>query len=222
MEDCKPLHVSHVHKSFIIIIRSLTFLVVLAVAFLVYYRASFFFQNNNEIRGIPTLPWLLLFLSELLLFIIWLLNQALRWRPISRSVFPERLPEDDKLPAIDAFVFTADPEREPTLQVMNTVLSAMALDYPPDKLHVYLSDDGGSAVTLHGMREAWKFAKWWIPFCRRFKIQKRCPEAYFSSLVDDDGDSRGSNYEFLAEKEKLKVCFFLSLIIIYSASECLL
>ncbi|KAF2285419.1 hypothetical protein GH714_004256 [Hevea brasiliensis] len=31
---------------------------------------------------------------------------------------------------------------------MNTVLSAMALDYPPEKLSVYLSDDGGSSPTL--------------------------------------------------------------------------
>lgn len=190
---------------------------VLAVSFLVYYRTSFFFQKEIETRGIPTLPWLLLFVSELLLFLIWLLDQAFRWRPISRSVFPERLPEDDKLPAVDVFIFTADPDREPTLQVMNTVLSAMSLDYPPDKLHVYLSDDGCSAVTLNGMREAWRFAKSWIPFCRRFKIQKRCPDAYFSSLVDDGGDS-GTSDEFLAGKEKLKVSLFLSLII-YSASE---
>lgn len=173
---------------------------------MIYYRASFFLQNDIETRGIiPSLPWLLLFLSELCLFLIWLLAQALRWHPVSRSVFPERLPENDKLPAIDVFVFTADADREPTLHVMNTVISAMALDYPPDKLHVYLSDDGGSAVTLNGMREAWRFAKWWIPFCRRFKIQKRCPDAYFSSLVNDDDDGHSESFdEFTTEQEKLK------------------
>ncbi|KAF4348123.1 hypothetical protein G4B88_008811 [Cannabis sativa] len=205
MEDSdQPLHVCHVHKSSIIFSRLQSFLHILAVLFLFYYRASFFLKNDTETRGITSsLPWFLLFLSELFLFLIWLLDQALRWRPVSRSVFPERLPEDDKLPAIDVFVFTADPEREPTLQVMNTVISAMALDYPPDKLHVYLSDDGGSAVTLKGMREAWKFAKWWIPFCRRFKIQNRCPNAYFSSLADDDSHS-GSFDEFTREQEKLK------------------
>ncbi|XP_062076764.1 cellulose synthase-like protein G2 [Humulus lupulus] len=208
MEDSdQPLHVCRVHKSSIIFSRFHSFLHVLAVLFLIYYRASFFLQNDIETRGgiIPSLPWLLLFLSELCLFLIWLLAQALRWHPVSRSVFPERLPENDKLPAIDVFVFTADADREPTLHVMNTVISAMALDYPPDKLHVYLSDDGGSAVTLNGMREAWRFAKWWIPFCRRFKIQKRCPDAYFSSLVNDDDDGHSESFdEFTTEQEKLK------------------
>ncbi|EXB55544.1 Cellulose synthase-like protein G2 [Morus notabilis] len=207
MEGSQPLHICHVHKASVIIHRSHTFLHVLAVGFLVYYRASFFFQNDIKNKGLPTLPWLLLFVSELLLFFIWLLGQAFRWRPVSRTVFPERLPEDDKLPSIDVFIFTADPDREPTLQVMNTVLSAMAMDYPPDKLHVYLSDDGGSLVTLNGMREAWKFAKWWIPFCRKFGIQKRCPEAYFSAPANDDDDDHGdfgSFNEFLSEREKLK------------------
>ncbi|KAK9931049.1 hypothetical protein M0R45_018345 [Rubus argutus] len=114
----------------------------------------------------PILPWLLIFAAELLLSFEWLLTQAFRWRPVSRTVFPERLPEDDKLPAVDVFICTADPEKEPPVLVMNTVISAMALDYPPEKLHVYLSDDGGADVTLKGMREAWRFAKWWIPFCK--------------------------------------------------------
>jgi hypothetical protein len=99
--------------------------------------------------------------------------------PVRRTVFPERLPEDDKLPPIDVFMCTADPNKEPTVEVMNTVLSAMALDYPPEKLHVYLSDDGGSPLTLHGMRESWRFARWWLPFCRKYGITTRCPQAYF-------------------------------------------
>ncbi|KAL5542170.1 hypothetical protein UlMin_009880 [Ulmus minor] len=202
MEDSQPLHLCHVHKPFLIIHRSHTILHSIAIAFLIHYRASFFFHNEIGTGGVPTLPWLLVFVSELLLSFIWLLDQALRWRPISRTVFTERLPEDDKLPSIDVFIFTADPDSEPTLLVMNTVLSAMALDYPPNKLHVYLSDDGGSPVTLNGMREAWRFAKYWIPFCRKFRIQKRCPEVYFSKSADDDGDFSSS--EFLEEKEKLK------------------
>ncbi|KAL0457045.1 UNVERIFIED_CONTAM: Cellulose synthase-like protein E1 [Sesamum latifolium] len=73
---------------------------------------------------------------------------ATQWRPVKRTVYPERLPEDDKLPPIDVFIFTAHPSQEPSLEVMNTVISAMSLDYPPDKLSVYLSDDGGSYVTF--------------------------------------------------------------------------
>jgi len=118
------------------------------------------------------------------------------------------LPEDHKLPPIDVFICTADPTKEPTLDVMNTVLSAMALDYPPEKLHVYLSDDGGSPLTLHGVREAWKFARCWLPFCTRYKIKNRCPKAYFSASEDhaDDADFARSSL-YLADKHKIKVDF---------------
>ncbi|CAK7327209.1 unnamed protein product [Dovyalis caffra] len=146
--------------------------------------------------------WLLVFVSELLLSFIWLLGEAYRWHPVSRTVFPERLPEDDKLPAIDVFICTVDPGKEPTFEVMNTVLSAMALDYPAEKLNVYLSDDGGAAVTLHGMREAWRFAKSWLPFCKKYGIKTRCPKAYFSaSKDDDDDDSFASSDEFTADRQ---------------------
>ncbi|BBH01868.1 cellulose synthase like G1, partial [Prunus dulcis] len=103
---------------------------------------------------------------------------------------------------VDVFICTADPEKEPTVGVMNTVLSAMAMDYPPEKLYVYLSDDGGAAVTLKGMREAWRFAKWWLPFCRRYGIKCRAPEAYFSA-EEEDSDFGGS--EFIQEREDIKV-----------------
>ncbi|KAH7522152.1 hypothetical protein FEM48_Zijuj07G0108000 [Ziziphus jujuba var. spinosa] len=203
MADLQPLNLLHVHKSNIIINRAHTLLHSIAIAFLIYYRVSFLFQNDKETRSKPTWPWLLVFFSELLLSFIWLLGQAFKWRRVSRTVFPERLPEDDKLPAIDIFICTVDPNREPTIGVMNTVISALSLDYPPEKLHVYLSDDGGSSLTLKGMREAWEFAKWWIPFCNKFRIQDRCPEAYFSaiSLADDVG---GNSDEFLKQREIIK------------------
>jgi len=197
-----PLHVRHVFKLSIFINRSHTLTHSIALAFLIYYRASFLFQDPKS-RASPILPWLLVFASELLLSFIWLLGQAYRWHPVTRTVFPERLPEDDKLPPIDVFMCTADPNKEPTVEVMNTVLSAMALDYPPEKLHVYLSDDGGSPLTLHGMRESWRFAKWWLPFCRKHGITTRCPHAYFSAPEDDGGCGRA---EFTTERQKIKVC----------------
>lgn len=139
----------------------------------------------------------------MLLSIIWLFDQAYTWRPVSRTTFPERLPEDEELPGIDVFICTADHKKEPPLEVMNTVLSAMALDYPPDKLSVYLSDDGSSSLTLQGMREAWLFARSWLPFCRRFGIKIRCPKVYFSSLEDNySGPLHSLEYE--EEKEKIK------------------
>ncbi|XP_048430513.1 cellulose synthase-like protein G3 isoform X2 [Pyrus x bretschneideri] len=208
MENPKfPLHLCHVHKLSNFINRTHILVHSIALAFLFYYRASFFFQHSNT--KATTLPWLLVFASEILLAFEWLLSQSFRWRTVSRTVFPERLPENDKLPAIDVLICTADPEKEPTVMVMNTVLSAMAMDYPPEKLHVYLSDDGCAAVTLNGMREAWRFAKWWLPFCRRYGIKCTAPEAYFSAGGGgdgyEDGDSRGS--EFVQEKEHIKEAY---------------
>ena len=204
MDSSLPLQLCYVRKSTAIINRWYTLIHSTALMALVYYRASFLFQNPENRAHTPASPWLLVFAGELILSFIWLLGQAYRWRPVTRTLFPERLPEDKHLPAIDVFICTADPKREPTFGVMNTVISAMALDYPPERLHVYVSDDGGSSLTLYGMKEAWAFARSWLPFCRTHGIKTRCPEAYFSSAEDDEGaDLRGT--EFFEERKKIKV-----------------
>ncbi|ONH95770.1 hypothetical protein PRUPE_7G089900 [Prunus persica] len=149
-----PLNLCHVHKLSIVINRTHIFFHSIALVFLLYYRAFFFFFQDSTKTKATTIAWLLVFVSEILLFFEWLLGQSSRWRPVSRTAFPERLPANDKLPAVDVFICTADPEKEPTVGVMNTVLSAMAMDYPPEKLHVYLSDDGGAAVTLKEEEDA--------------------------------------------------------------------
>ena len=65
--------------------------------------------------------------------------------------------------------------------VMSTVLSVMAYDYPPEKLNMYLYEDAGSDLTYYALVEASKFARHWIPFCKKFNIQPRSPAAYFAS-----------------------------------------
>lgn len=105
-----------------------------------------------------TLALSLLFFAQVLLFFLWIPSEPFRWRPVARIVFPERLPNDEELPEIDLFVCTADPDKEPVVQVMDsTEISAMALDYP-QKLSVYLSNDSGSSSTLNALREAFSFA----------------------------------------------------------------
>ncbi|XP_058200564.1 cellulose synthase-like protein G2 isoform X3 [Rhododendron vialii] len=195
-----PLHLSHVQKSSSIINRSHTLLHSTALIALIYYRIASFFKPSD----LPTtFSCLLVFTGELILSFIWFLGQAYRFRPVTRTVFPERLPENVELPAVDVFICTADPSKEPTLEVMNTVISAIALDYPPDKLHVYLSDDGGCSVTLEAMKEAWRFAKgYWVPFCRAYGIKTRCPEAYFFGEEGNTESSPGG--EFMADREKVK------------------
>ena len=84
------------------------------------------------------------------------------------------------MPGVDVFVCTADPNIEPPTMVINTVLSVMAYDYPPEKLSVYLSDDAGSNLTFYALLEASHFARSWVPFCKKFKVEPRSPAAYFS------------------------------------------
>jgi hypothetical protein len=88
------------------------------------------------------------------------------------------------LPGIDKFVCAADPMIEPPSMVINTVLSVMAYDYPPEKLSVYLSDDGGSDLTFYAMVEASRFSKIWLPFCNKFKVEPRSPQAYFGKAAE--------------------------------------
>ncbi|KAH0641244.1 hypothetical protein KY285_037830 [Solanum tuberosum] len=119
---------------------------------------------------------------------------------------PENLPADSELPGVDVFICTADPTKEPVLEVMNTVLSAMSLDYPSKKLSVYLSDDGGATVTLYAIKEACGFARVWVPFCRKYGVKTICPDAFFSSFGDDERLILGGN-EFKNEEENIKAAY---------------
>ncbi|KAF4363266.1 hypothetical protein G4B88_016077 [Cannabis sativa] len=89
--------------------------------------------------------------------------------------------EEKNLLGVDIFVCTVDPKAEPSLMVVNTVLSVMAYDYPPHKLSVYLSDDGASELTFYALLEASEFSKKWLPFCNKFKVEPRSSEAYFTN-----------------------------------------
>lgn len=104
---------------------------------------------------------------------------------------------EHELPGVDIFVCTADPVIEPPAMVISTVLSVLAYDYPTEKLAVYLSDDAGSELTYYALLEASLFAKHWLPFCRKFKVQPTSPAAYFKSFSESHVD-HGSNEEFQA------------------------
>lgn len=43
---------------------------------------------------------------------------------------------------------------------------------------------------MHAVGEAWRFAGFWIPFCRKYGLKSRCPKAYFSAR-DGVGDEFG-------------------------------
>ncbi|CBI23490.3 unnamed protein product, partial [Vitis vinifera] len=144
-----------------------------------------------------------LFLSELLFSFYWFLTQLVRWSPIYRYTFKDRLSQryEEVLPGIDIFVCTADPRIEPPIMVINTVLSVMAYNYPSQNLSVYLSDDGGSDLTFYALLEASRFSKHWLPFCRKFSIEPRSPAAYFSTTSEPPDSNPLMAQEWLSIKE---------------------
>ncbi|PWA91287.1 cellulose synthase-like protein G3 [Artemisia annua] len=158
---------------------------------LIYHETTLLFHTTNITVS------LLMLQANIILAFTWLTNQAFRMNPIHRSTFPENLPKDEtKYPDIDVFICTADPYKEPPMVAVNTALSILAYDYPTKKLSVYLSDDGGSKLTLFAFTEAAKFAKHWLPYCKKNGILVRCPEAYFRS-----------NYTCLPNTHEIKLMY---------------
>ncbi|KAG8657787.1 hypothetical protein MANES_03G090316v8 [Manihot esculenta] len=169
------------------------------ICFIWAYRVGNIPKRGEDGRWV----WIGLLGAELWFGFYWVLTQALRWNRVYRCIFKDRLSQrygEEDLPGVDIFVCTADSTVEPPIMVMNTVLSVMAYDYPAKKLSVYLSDDGGSKLTFYALLEASKFARHWIPYCKKFKVEHRSPAAYFASLSKSNhhGDTRN-----LADIKKL-------------------
>ncbi|KAL3851125.1 hypothetical protein ACJIZ3_013007 [Penstemon smallii] len=162
-----------------------------SIIFIWVYRAT---DDENGKLGI--------FAAEVWFGLYWILTRSLRWNRVYRNTFKDKLSirfEND-LPGVDIFVCTADPELEPPMMVINTVLSVMAYDYPPQNLSVYLSDDAASDLTFYALLEASYFAKHWIPFCKRFKVQPPSPEAFFRS---ESHKLEACQHEYVASIKKL-------------------
>ncbi|KAI7731548.1 hypothetical protein M8C21_022304, partial [Ambrosia artemisiifolia] len=169
----------------------------LLVSVLVYRLV--YFKDQDQY-----LPWLLAFLCESWFTFNWALSICIKWNQYTTKTYPDRLLKrvsESEFPAVDIFVTTADPVLEPSIITMNTVLSLLAVDYPANKLALYLSDDGCSPLTLYSLVETTKFAKLWIPFCKKYSVQVRAPFRYFNSkstpLKDD-------SLEFQQEWNKMK------------------
>ncbi|KAK2640208.1 hypothetical protein Ddye_028003 [Dipteronia dyeriana] len=103
--------------------------------------------------------------------------------------------DEVQFPRVDVFVCKADPTIEPPILVINTVLSVLAYDYPTEKLSVYLSDDAGSDITFYALLEASHFVKEWIPYCKKFRVEPRSPEAYFLSISDLNDVNEAKEFE---------------------------
>ncbi|XXG90249.1 hypothetical protein AAC387_Pa12g2063 [Persea americana] len=135
--------------------------------------------------------WLTSIICEIWFAVSWVLDQFPKWSPVNRETYIDRLSlrferegESNDLAAVDFFVSTVDPLKEPPLITANTVLSILAVDYPVEKVSCYVSDDGSAMLTFESLAETAKFARKWVPFCKKFSIEPRAPEFYFSQKID--------------------------------------
>jgi len=83
---------------------------------------------------------ILLYLAEVYGFIVYLLSIFVNVKPLERKVAPLPLSEAD-YPSVDVMIPTYN---EPTELLEVTLISALQMRYPKDKLTVYLLDDGGT------------------------------------------------------------------------------
>ncbi|MFQ6623705.1 hypothetical protein Gotur_004386 [Gossypium turneri] len=135
--------------------------------------------------------WLTSVICEIWFAVSWILDQFPKWCPIERETYLDRLSlryekegKPSELASVDIFVSTVDPMKEPPLITANTVLSILAVDYPVDKVACYVSDDGAAMLTFEALSETAEFARKWVPFCKKFNIEPRAPEWYFSQKID--------------------------------------
>lgn len=131
----------------------------------------------------------------------------------------EREGEPSELAAVDFFVSTVDPLKEPPLITANTVLSILAVDYPVDKVSCYVSDDGSAMLSFESLVETADFARKWVPFCKKFSIEPRAPEFYFSQKIDYLKDKIQPS--FVKERRAMKVSIWSFLYFISNFCKCL-
>ena len=87
----------------------------------------------------------LLFLAELYGFSLFLLDMFVNFSPLISKPIP--LPQDKRdYPTVDIFIPTYD---EPDNIVRMTATAALQIDYPKEKLNIYILDDGGTHTKRH-------------------------------------------------------------------------
>ncbi|KAK9192310.1 hypothetical protein WN943_020926 [Citrus x changshan-huyou] len=194
--------------------RMVIFLRLIILGIFLYYRIK------NPVHNAIAL-WLISVICEIWFAISWIFDQFPKWLPVNRETYLDRLSlryeregEPSQLAAVDIFVSTVDPLKEPPLVTANTVLSILAVDYPVDKVSCYVSDDGAAMLTFEALSETSEFARKWVPFCKKYNIEPRAPEWYFAQKIDYLKDKvqpsfvkdrRAMKARFIREYEEFKI-----------------
>lgn len=158
--------------------------------------------------------WSISIACEIWFAISWLLDQLPKLNPINRATDLVALKDKfesksrsnptgrSDLPGVDVFISTADPDKEPPLVTANTILSILAVEYPIEKVALYISDDGGAILTFEAMAEAVKFSHLWVPFCRKHNIEPRNPDSYFTQKTDPTKNKK--KHDFVKDHRWIK------------------
>ncbi|KAL5717180.1 cellulose synthase (UDP-forming) [Ranunculus cassubicifolius] len=164
--------------------RVIIFFRLVVSALFLQYRVTHPIQNAYGL-------WLASVICEVWFSVSWTLDQFPKWRPVNRETYPERLclrynepGKPSELASVDVFIGIVDSLKESPLVIANTILSVFSINYPSERMCCYVSDDGASFLTLEALLETCEFAKKWVPFCKKFSIEPRSPECYFSQKVD--------------------------------------
>ncbi|MED6220230.1 putative cellulose synthase A catalytic subunit 3 [UDP-forming] [Stylosanthes scabra] len=174
--------------------RMMIIIRVVVAALYFHYRVTHPVENAYAL-------WLLSIICEFWFTLAWILDQFPKWLPVQRETYLDRLSlrqassilllyekegegSESELSAIDIFVTTVDPQKEPPLVTANTVLSVLSVDYPTDKVCCYVSDDGAAMLIFEALSETSEFAKKWVPFCKKFNVEPRAPEWYFAEKIN--------------------------------------
>lgn len=178
---------------------------------------AFFFRFRILTPAYDAYPlWIISVICEIWFALSWILDQFPKWFPINRETYLDRLSirferegEPNRLLPVDVFVSTVDPLKEPPIITANTVLSILAVDYPVEKVSCYVSDDGASMLLFDTLSETAEFARRWVPFCKKYSVEPRAPEFYFSEKIDYLKDKVQPS--FVKERRAMKVNLAISL-----------
>ncbi|KAI9073152.1 hypothetical protein K1719_044884 [Acacia pycnantha] len=167
------------------------------LGFFVHYRVTHPVDNAFAL-------WLVAVICELWFALSWILD-TFTFKLIVHVFVTIRYEKDgeaSQLCGIDIFVTTLDPLKEPPLVTANTILSILAVDYPPEKVSCFVSDDGAAMLTFETLSETSEFARKWVPFCKKFNIEPRAPEWYFAEKVNYLKDK--AHPSFVKERRAMK------------------
>jgi cellulose synthase (UDP-forming) len=104
----------------------------------IHLVVNFFSDESNHRLSIDGVLMLILLSAELYTALIMVLGYMQTSFPLRRKPVPMPHSEDD-WPHVDVLIPTYN---EPLSLVRYTALAAINIDYPPEKLHIYILDDG--------------------------------------------------------------------------------